>query len=305
MFKDNTFSLNINSLEYTIRDLEKLSGVQAHTIRIWEQRYNLLLPNRTDTNIRSYSDYYARKLLNVITLINNGWKISKVAKLNHDQINAEIQKIIETHDADGDVDISIVNQIIESGVTLSEAAFEKAFLSALVKYGIKDSYLKVIYPVLVKVGLMWNKDDIVPVQEHFITSMIKQKLFAAIDGLPHTYSKTEKWVLFLPEGEHHEIGLLMACYLLKEKGLKVMYLGPNIAISDLNEVMVKGGVSHLLMFAVSRQTISIISEVISQIKEVSGKSKLLVAGSFPKEVTSVKVQNVSFVHSFSDFIKQN
>tara|TARA_B110000211_G_C14034761_1_gene533940 strand:- start:726 stop:1604 length:879 start_codon:yes stop_codon:yes gene_type:complete len=292
-------------LEYSIKDLERLSGIQAHTIRIWEQRYGLLLPNRTDTNIRSYSDYYARKLLNVTTLIQNGWKISKASKLSQEEINNEIQKLIESLDIVEGVDTVIVNQIVESGMSLSEAAFEKAFSSALVKYGIRDSYLKVIYPTLVKVGLMWSKDDVVPIQEHFITNLIKQKLFSAIDALPYQNKEKGSWLLFLPEGEHHELGLLMANYILKEKGYKVVYLGGNVPMDDLINVVSEGGIDNLLMFAVARQTVASVSSLVADLGALTNDYQLWIAGNFENELIEELKGNVNFVHDFNEFVKQN
>lgn len=292
-------------MEYSIKDLERLSGIQAHTIRIWEQRYGLLLPNRTDTNIRSYSDYYARKLLNVTTLIQNGWKISKASKLSQEEINNEIQKLIESLDIVEGVDTVIVNQIVESGMSLSEAAFEKAFSSALVKYGIRDSYLKVIYPTLVKVGLMWSKDDVVPIQEHFITNLIKQKLFSAIDALPYQNKEKGSWLLFLPEGEHHELGLLMANYILKEKGYKVVYLGGNVPMDDLINVVSEGGIDNLLMFAVARQTVASVSSLVADLGALTNDYQLWIAGNFENELIEELKGNVNFVHDFNEFVKQN
>ena len=292
-------------MEYSIKDLEKLSGVQAHTIRIWEQRYGLLLPNRTDTNIRSYSDYYARKLLNVATLIQNGWKISKASKLSHDDINNEIQKLIESAESLGNSDKVIVNQIIESGISLSEKAFEKAFSSALIKYGIRDSYLKVIYPALVKIGLMWNKDDIVPVQEHFITNLLKQKLFSAIDALPYQEVEKSTWLLFLPEGEHHELGLLMANYILKEKGSKVIYLGANVPLQDLQNAISQNNVDNLLMFAVARQTLASIDSLIIDLNSALNDCQLWIAGSFEQSLIDKIGKDVNLVHDFDELINLN
>ena len=292
-------------MEYSIKDLEKLSGIQAHTIRIWEQRYGLLLPNRTDTNIRSYSDYYARKLLNVTTLIQNGWKISKASKLSHEEINEEIRKLIESLDAGEGVDTVIVNQIVESGMSLSEAAFEKAFSSALVKYGVRDSYLKVIYPTLAKIGLMWSKDDVVPVQEHFITNLIKQKLFSAIDALPYQDVEKGSWLLFLPEGEHHELGLLMANYILKEKGYKVVYLGGNLPLANLKNVVSEDKIDNLLMFAVSRQTVAGVSALVADLDTVTNDCQLWIAGVFESELIDDIGAKVNFVQDFNEFIKQN
>jgi DNA-binding transcriptional MerR regulator len=292
-------------LEYSIKDLEKISGIKAHTIRVWEQRYGLLLPNRTNTNIRSYSDYDARKLLNITTLIQNGWKISAASKLSNEEINNEIQKLIESIDLGEGTDTVIVNQIVESGISLSEAAFEKAFSSALVKYGIRDSYLKVIYPTLVKIGLMWSKEDLVPVQEHFITNLLKQKLFTAIDSLPYRNVEKGSWLLFLPEGEHHELGLLMANYILKEKGYKVFYLGGNVPLANIKDVVYRDKIDNLFTFVVSRKTVPVLISLVANLDTITNNCQLWIAGRFENELLEETKGDVNFVQDFNEFIKQN
>jgi DNA-binding transcriptional MerR regulator len=195
--------------QYSIKELEEISSMKAHTIRIWELRYGLLQPLRTDTNIRYYDDMQLKKLLNVCALLSEGMKISKISELNEKQIGDAIDQIINKSSST-DVSIeTIINQLLIAVTTFDELMFDKVFSNAVLRLGLVDTYLKVIYPLLVRVGLMWSKDDVMPAQEHFFSNLIKQKIFAAIDATPLPQNADQTWLLFLPETESHEIGLLL------------------------------------------------------------------------------------------------
>lgn len=218
---------------YSIKDLEHLSGIKAHTLRIWEQRYGLINPKRTGTNIRYYDQDDLKLVLNVSLLKDNGYKISKIAELSKTELQAEVLKI-------SDKTTSFVDQIY--GLTLAmidldEQRFEKIISSNTLKIGFERTMLNIIYPFLSKIGIMWLTDAINPAQEHFISNLIRQKVIVAIDGQYETFDeKARKYMLFLPEGELHELGLLFASYLIKAKGNQVIYLGQNMPLNDLSMV---------------------------------------------------------------------
>lgn len=224
--------------QYSIKQLESISGVKAHTIRIWEQRYNLLEPLRTDSNIRYYNDDHLKRLLNVALLINKGYKVSKLAKLD----DGEIKQII-SDDMLGAGELpsgafeSRINAMLIAMIDYDEHYFEKIFSDATFQFGFKETILKLIYPFLHKVGIMWGVNDINPAQEHFISNLIRQKIIVAINGLTFTEKSDRVFVMFLPEGELHELGLLVAYYLAKQKGHKVIYLGQNVPLKDVLETM--------------------------------------------------------------------
>lgn len=219
---------------YSISHLEKLSGIRAHTIRIWEQRYNLLQPKRSEGNTRYYDDDDLRKLLNVSTLINSGSKISLVSRLSDNEINAMLDKLIaEKTETNSERNLAIINQMITAGINYDEFLFEKAFSGAILKYGLIEAYEKIVYTMLIKVGLMWGKSDLIPAQEHFISNLLKQKLFHAIEQTPVGLSAKETWILFLPEGENHELGLLIANFMVRSSGRRVIYLGPQVPYYNL------------------------------------------------------------------------
>jgi DNA-binding transcriptional MerR regulator len=235
---------------YSIRDLERISNLKAHTIRIWEQRYGLLTPERTDTNIRFYNDDHIKKLLNVCTLLNKGMKISKISKLTKTQIAEEIDKIIAgSFQADVHIE-AIINEALIAISTFDVALFDGLFSNAVKRLGLKKTYERILYPLLVRTGLMWVKDDMLPAQEHFLSNLIRQKLFAAIDALPPITNADQKWVLFLNEEEDHEIGLLFAHYLIRQYGKEVIYLGARVPYQDLSFVVTNSRPTHIYTFFV-------------------------------------------------------
>lgn len=168
---------------YSIQDLENLSGIKAHTIRIWEKRYQLLNPSRTDTNIRIYGDEDLKKLLNVSTLLAKGGKISKISKLEVIEIANQVELLSSPTSSDNNIEL-FINNLISSGLVFDVAKFESTFSSAIIRLGLKEMYFQVLLPTLMKIGLLWGKSEIIPAQEHLISNLIKQKLFASIDGLP-------------------------------------------------------------------------------------------------------------------------
>ncbi len=219
---------------YSIKDLEALTGIKAHTIRIWEKRHNIVSPERSDTNIRSYTDDDLKRILNVSILYNQGYKISKIAALTKDQLVNKVSELSNDEKPENEV---FIDQLTISMVELDEIKFEQLLSNCILKYGFEDSMLKVVYPFLRKIGVLWLSNNINPAQEHFMSNLVRQKIIVAIDSLDYHVKESSKTVvLFLPEHELHEIGLLFFHYLIKKKGYKTYYLGQNVPIVDLKKV---------------------------------------------------------------------
>lgn len=215
---------------YSIKDIEHLTGIKAHTIRIWEKRYKIIHPHRTETNIRFYDDDDLKKILNISVLNKNGYKISKIASLSNERLNREILDL--THSSDK-ADNQIENMIIAM-IDFDELKFEKIFNKTIMQIGFEDTMLKVVYPFFEKIGILWQTGNINPAQEHFISNLIRQKLVVAIDSLaPYTTATSKSFVLFLPDGEWHELGLLFYSYLIKKMGHNVFYLGSSVSLDDI------------------------------------------------------------------------
>lgn len=287
---------------YQISDLEKLTGIKAHTIRIWEKRYKLIEPHRTSTNIRYYDDEQARKLLNVSTLLAEGFKISKLSKLNDKQINAHIQAL-QKQATDDTLCLGFINNLIAAMLVFDEPAFEKSLSSAVTRFGMYQAMLHVFYPFLYKTGLMWSANDAMPVQEHFATNIVRRKLIAAIDGLPAPTKKSKKFLLFLPSEEWHETGLLLSDYIIKSTGYHTVYLGQNVPFQNLDEVIKSIKPTHLLTFFISRRQPEVIKEYLSYLSKQNKSCTLLVSGS-PSLLEIVgKMKNVVYLSSPNDLVK--
>jgi DNA-binding transcriptional MerR regulator len=219
--------------QYSIKELEKLSGIKAHTIRIWEKRHKIIQPSRTTTNIRLYSDSDLKKIINVAIANNAGVKISHIARLTND----ELSKMVSEQSSSGGEMASPIDQLVVAMVELDEPVFESTINKLTQSMGFEDVVTKVVYPFLEKIGILWQTGNITPAQEHFISNLVRQKMMVAIDGLPYPSASASKAVLFLQENEYHEIGLLFYCYLIKKYGIKPIYLGQSVPYGDLKEVV--------------------------------------------------------------------
>jgi len=214
---------------FTIKDLENLSGIKAHTIRIWEQRYSFLKPNRTGTNIRFYSNDELKKLLNVALLNKFGFKISHIDKMNPEEIN---DKILSLNQLEA-LQERIVNTLIQNMVDLDMNAFEDGLDDFITAKGIEKTISQIIFPFLEKIGILWLTNHINPGQEHLVTNIIRQKLIVGIESIRSNIKINKSVLLFLPETEYHELSLLFMNYMLKNKGVNTIYLGCSIPLKDV------------------------------------------------------------------------
>ena len=215
---------------YSIKELENLSGIKAHTIRIWEKRYGLIEPHRTNTNIRYYTDDELKKILNVAVLNRHGIKISNIARLNDLELKEEIIRVSSSASSPN----TLVDSLVISLIDMDEYKFEAIIDKSISKNGLKTTLTEVLYPLLDKVGILWQSGDVYPAQEHFAANLIRQKIIAATDRLSNTFNpRGKKFLLLLPEGEWHEIALLFAQYLIKEANHEVLYLGQSVPYRDV------------------------------------------------------------------------
>ncbi|SHJ28425.1 MerR family transcriptional regulator [Pseudozobellia thermophila] len=220
---------------FSIRDLENLSGIKAHTIRIWEKRYNLLTPERTSTNIRTYSLSSLQKLLNITLLYKSGHKISKIAKIPEQNIPSLVQKIV-TQDR---VDHHSINSFKLAMMNFDQSLFIKTYDKLRLEKSFDEIFKEVLIPLLTELGLLWQTDTISPPHEHFITNLIKQKIVINTEKLQgEAPTKTDRvFVPFLPDNEIHEIGLLYLNYEIVKKGYRSIYLGQTVPLENLTELL--------------------------------------------------------------------
>jgi len=223
--------LNNIKTVFTIKDLENLTGIKAHTIRIWEKRYDLLQPNRTDTNIRFYSSDSLLKLLNVVLLNNNNYKISKIAKMTDEEIISKARGVAYNIAVEDDA----INAFKMSMLQFDTAIFNNTYSKLLHQKTFRQIFKEIFVPFLDQIGMLWHTKTIMPAHEHFISNLITQKIQLNIENLENNITENSPvYVLFLPDGEIHDIGLLYLNYELALKGYKTIYLGQSLPLNNLN-----------------------------------------------------------------------
>ncbi len=265
----------------TIAQLAQFSGIKSHTIRAWEQRYGALKPTRTEGNTRTYSSLDLKRLLNIVSLMDSGYKIAELGAMNDEELNAETKKLFCLDKSEGHN--HFVFQLISAGVTFNEISFDKILSHCLLRLGVENTYKEVVYPLLKRVGLMWSTDMLPPAQEHFMCNLIRQKLLTAIDSLPTPKENSKKWLLFLPEDEYHEIGLLFAHYFLRSIGENVIYLGSSVPLMTLASAIESVKPDYLMLFFVHQDYPENTDSYLSKIREcfalgtiyISGNEKLI------------------------------
>jgi MerR family transcriptional regulator, light-induced transcriptional regulator len=282
--------------QYSIKDLEKLSGIQAHTIRIWEKRYKLVTPRRTDTNIRIYTDEDLRRLLNVAVLNHNGLKISKVAKLSEEEMKTRILQL--TSDPSS-LDNQVENLVVAM-VELNEKKFEAILHKLIGQLGMEETFVKIIHPFLVKIGILWQTGNIHPAQEHFVSNIIRKKLYVAIDSI-QVQDEAPNFLIFLPEGEYHEIGMLFYNYLLRKNGFNTIYLGQSVPFSDVKAIQGTYNAEYLFTsFITTLQDFSF-SEYVIQLSKTFKKQKVFIPGNLIHKLEVKRVPNIVKVKSPEHF----
>jgi DNA-binding transcriptional MerR regulator len=286
---------------YSIRDLERLSGIKAHTIRIWEKRYGLVEPQRTITNIRTYCDSELKKLLNISILNRSGIKISKIARLSSKEIADKINQITR-HEVDAQ---SQIEGLTIAMIEFDEVRFERILARSIIQFGFEGTIIKIIYPFLVKIGLMWQTGVINPAQEHFIFNLIRQKIFVAIDDQINTENADTRHLLFfLPEGEMHEMGILFFAYLAKKRGHQIIYLGQSVPMADVSEMVRFRSFDALITAFVSSMNSNNILSYIEGLSEKAGNVPLFISGLQVENLTNDLPSNVTIISSPGQFVEE-
>ncbi|MEJ7560276.1 MAG: MerR family transcriptional regulator [Pedobacter sp.] len=264
---------------FSISDIESLVGVKAHTIRAWETRYNLVPPKRTVTNIRYYGEDELKMLLNVVALNENGYKISKIAKMSHSQINNLVAQLKTDWKNDS------VQMLHLSNATLDydEKQFSDTLIGCIAEMGLIQTMDLVLYPFMKKVGMLWQTGTIDPSHEHFASNLIRERLIVEIDKLDIPVKRDAKrFILFLPEAEMHETGLLFTRFLLKKCGHEMLYLGSEIPYPDLKKVVESYKPDYAFITLTSLNLGKDVNKIIGKVMD-NLDVPLLVAGSLISE----------------------
>lgn len=284
--------------QYSIKDLERLTGIKAHTLRMWEKRYGVIEPKRTETNIRYYDDEELKKVLNIAILNNYGIKISKIVGLTAKELH---DKVIEIGNEEVSEGVQ-VESLVVAMVEMDEARFEKILANCTIRLGFEQTMMKVIYPFFRKVGILWQTGAINPAQEHFISNLIRQKLIVAIDSQGMmTKADSKRFLLFLPEGELHEMGLLFYSYLIQKAGHKVIYLGQSVPITSVIAVNATNPADFILTSVLSLGTTEAINELMERLLESFPDTQIMVTNYIEPDENLISHERLTLNMALADF----
>jgi DNA-binding transcriptional MerR regulator len=259
---------------FTIKDLENLTGIKAHTIRIWEQRYNFLKPQRTDTNIRYYNNEELKKILNISLLNKYGFKISHIDRMTEDDMK---NKILSINNIQAQQE-RIVNALIQAMIDMNLEGFEDSLEEYIRAKGIEKTIHQIIFPFMERIGVLWITGHINPAQEHLVSNIIRQKLIVGTEAVNPLFQLKKTGLLFLPEGEYHELGLLFIQYLLKSRGLRVLYLGANVPLDDVEYVSKHKSPDFIYTHLTSVSSVFNFDKFIHQSLKRFGNTPLIISG---------------------------
>ncbi len=285
---------------FSIKDIEAVSGIRCHTLRIWEQRYGIIQPKRTDTNIRYYDDEDLRFIINISILNRHGYKISEIAKMNGDQIKEAILKFVE-HQNEYE---SQIKGLISAMLSFDEYQFHKIITTSVIQLGLENTMIKIVFPFLNEVGILWQIGSIHPSHEHFASNIVKQKLYVAIDGQVGRYAENrKKFLLFLPEREQHSIGLLFANYLLRSRGQQVLFLGQEVPVDDLKDACAGQQPDYIFTILTAAHIDVDKQKFIDTLSEYWPKTQIFVAGIQFSNCDLQYPENVRVIKKMDEFIQ--
>jgi DNA-binding transcriptional MerR regulator len=261
---------------YSISDLEKLSGIKAHTLRIWEKRYSLLRPERTGTNIRFYTNDDLRRILNVGLLNKHGIKISAIARMGSREMTEKISAIQLVRTGNDD----LIDSLVVSMIEMDERKFGGVVAACILRTGFERCVQEVLFPLFERIGIMWQTGGINPAQEHFVSNIVRQKLIAAVDGLPPPgrEGKAPAALLFCPENELHELSLLFYHYALRSRKIRTVYLGQTVPLQSLARIVEITRAKYLVCTLTNPIEDSDLEEYLLALSRLEGPKKILASG---------------------------
>ncbi|MES2827921.1 MAG: MerR family transcriptional regulator [Bacteroidota bacterium] len=265
-------------MRLSISNLEQLSGVPVHTIRIWERRYNALEPLRSTGNTRFYNDEHLKRLLNIVSLQQLGYKISQACALEQKEIDAFLEQDLAAVGTNHSGYEFFVSRILTASLAYDELLINNLLDQSITEHGITATYIQVMFPMMQRLGLMWRLDHICPAHEHFIAAIVRQKLMQAISSVPLAEQTGPSWLLYLQEDEGHDIPLLFASFMLRSHGYKVIYLGERVPFGSVEDAYNITQPQNLLLFMIRRRPVK---EAETYLKELSAsfpKANIFLAG---------------------------
>ncbi len=304
MFKIKKYQMSLVKKTFSIKDLENLSGIKAHTIRIWEKRYNLLSPERTQTNIRLYSLLSLQKLLNITLLYENGLKISKIAQLKNEEIPLKVREIID----EKSIKNNMMNAFKLSMINFDQSLFYNTYNKLVVDLSFREIFKEYFIPLLQELGYLWQSNTISTTHEHFITNLVKQKVYTNTEKVHRSeYVNNKSFVLFLPENEIHELGILYLNYELNLRGYKSIFLGQSVPIENLEPLIASNEFVEFIAYVTVEPSKEKIDKYLQKFKKkiLDKKGCRLSLLGFQTQFVDLdtKPENVSVYRGFEDLIE--
>lgn len=286
---------------YSIKQFSEITGITKFVLRTWENRYDFLKPERTESNIRVYTDEMLVRALNINLLLKNKYKISKICKLDDSQIAKEIENLEKNES--GDLTVQYINEIIISCINFNGVKFNNIYNEGVKKFGLKKFYKDVLLITMQRIGILWLSNQVSPSQEHFLSEQIKQKISASINDVFYKKQTGKNWLLFLPENEFHEIGLLFAKFILVKNGHNVIYLGSNVPYESLNDVVKKQKIDAVLFFAVTRSSKNNLSYTANYLSNIFKNSEYYVISN-NLSINKDLISNLKIIESVDGFVEE-
>ena len=304
MFKIKKYQMSLVKKTFSIKDLANLSGIKAHTIRIWEKRYNLLSPERTQTNIRLYSLLSLQKLLNITLLYENGLKISKIAQLKNEEIPLKVREIID----EKSIKNNMMNAFKLSMINFDQSLFYNTYNKLVVDLSFREIFKEYFIPLLQELGYLWQSNTISTTHEHFITNLVKQKVYTNTEKVHRSeYVNNKSFVLFLPENEIHELGILYLNYELNLRGYKSIFLGQSVPIENLEPLIASNEFVEFIAYVTVEPSKEKIDKYLQKFKKkiLDKKDCRLSLLGFQTQFVDLntKPENVSVYRGFEDLIE--
>jgi len=304
LFKIKKYQMSLVKKTFSIKDLENLSGIKAHTIRIWEKRYNLLSPERTQTNIRLYSLLSLQKLLNITLLYENGLKISKIAQLKNEEIPLKVREIID----EKSIKNNMMNAFKLSMINFDQSLFYNTYNKLVVDLSFREIFKEYFIPLLQELGYLWQSNTISTTHEHFITNLVKQKVYTNTEKVHRSeYVNNKSFVLFLPENEIHELGILYLNYELNLRGYKSIFLGQSVPIENLEPLIASNDFVEFIAYVTVEPSKEKIDKYLQKFKKkiLDKKDCRLSLLGFQTQFVDLntKPENVSVYRGFEDLIE--
>ncbi|MEY3432401.1 MAG: hypothetical protein RL131_337 [Bacteroidota bacterium] len=269
---------------FSIRDIENLTGIKAHTLRIWERRYSMIMPPTSPGKHRFYDNNDLKHILRISMLYHSGLKISKIANMSVD----EMKKSPCLDDNKGNFEV-FITRLIEFDLDFNEVAFRKLLSELKETMGEMNMYLHVVFPYLNRIGNLWMNGKVSPVQEHFSSNIIRSELIQAIDATTHTFTRKQPLcVLFTPINENHEIPLLFVNYLLRKNKINTLYIGTSVEIDTVKEVVQKTNATIIFTYLITNLTSQFVDEYIHSLEKAFPDKKIVCAGPGFKSVESIQ-----------------